>query len=225
MQNMGRSSFDKKVAAAPAGEKAYEYLKAKIFSGQFTAGKRLVEERIANEVGVSRTPVRDALHRLALEGLIEPLEGKGFCVPYDTREIIEELFDIRTCVEGYALRLICEKISEETLEQLEGFTKKAKEALERKKTKEVFEWNTSFHDTLYGLLAYRPRFHNLITNIRENVLRYRKHTLHYLKGAEKAVDGHQRILLALKLGDPDICERMMRQHIQEAKKEVLQKYP
>jgi len=222
---MGKSSFDKKVVEAPAGEKAYEYLKAKIFSGQFTPGKRLVEERIANEVGVSRTPVRDALHRLELEGLIEPLEGKGFCVPYDTREIIEELFDMRTCLEGYALRLICEKMSEETLEQLEEFTKKAQEALVREKINEIFEWNTLFHDTLYGLLAYRPRFHKLIINIRKYVLRYRKHTLHYLKGAEKAVDGHQRILLALKLGDPDVCERIMRQHIQEAKKEVLQKYP
>jgi DNA-binding GntR family transcriptional regulator len=221
---MGRSSFDKNVVEAPAGEKAYEYLKAKIFSGHFTAGKRLVEERIAKEVGVSRTPIREALHRLELEGLIEALEGKGFCVPYNTIETVEELFDLRSCLEGYALRLICESITEETLEQLEGVTKRAEEALERKKTSEVFEWNTSFHDILYGLLAHKSRFHNLIVNMRKYVLRYRQHTLHYLRGAEKAIDGHRKILLALKLGDPDVCERMMRQHIQEAKQDVLQKY-
>ncbi|MHC4241357.1 MAG: GntR family transcriptional regulator [Planctomycetota bacterium] len=221
---MGRSSFNKNADEAPAGEKAYDYLKAKIFSGRIAAGKRLVEERIAKEVGVSRTPIREALHRLELEGLIEPLEGKGFCVPYNTMETAEELFDLRSCLEGYALRLICESISEETLEELEGFTRRAEEALARKKTGEVFEWNTCFHDTLYGLLEHKSRFHNLIVNMRKYVLRYRQHTLHYLRGAEKAIEWHRKILLALKLGDPDVCEKMMRQHIQVAKQDFLQKY-
>lgn len=209
--------------SAPVREWAYDHLKSGVLSGDFNPGERLTEEHLAKTLGVSRTPVREALHKLASEGLIQPLESRGFCVARDSREEMEDLFDIRAALEGYAIRLICECISDQTLEQLNEFIRKAQDAFDRKKLDEIFEYNTQFHDALHGVLAGKTRFHSLMADIRKYVLRYRKDSLHYLDGAKRTIDGHRKILLAISLKDPDLCERIIRQHIGEAKEDALHK--
>jgi DNA-binding GntR family transcriptional regulator len=207
----------------PVRERTYKQLKSKVLSGDFNQGQRLTEEYLARKLGVSRTPVREALHKLESEGLIKQLETRGFCVARDSREEMEDLFDIRAALEGYAIRLICECISEKTVNKLNGLIQKADDALIRKKLDEVFEYNTQFHDTLHEVLAGKTRFHSLIADIRKYVLRYRKDSLHYLEGAKKTIEGHRKILFAISLKDPDLCERIMRKHVQEAKEEALHK--
>jgi DNA-binding GntR family transcriptional regulator len=202
-------------------EKVYDYLKSSVLSGRFRPGKRLTEEHLAEEMGVSRTPIREALHKLETEGLIKALETRGFIVSADSTEELEELFDIRASLEGYALRLISEFISEETLKRMDKLILKAEHALKRKKIEEIFKWNTQFHDSLHNLIAHKPRIYSMIANVRKYVLRYRTDTLHYLDGAKRAIDGHKKIMLALRLRDPDLCERIMREHIKEAKEDAL----
>ena len=203
-------------------EKTYDYLKSNILSGRFVPGERLAEEHLAEELGISRTPVREALHKLEQEGLIEPLESRGFRVPHDSPEEIEDLFDIRTVLEGYTLKIICERITDEQSEKLEEMIDKAEDALRRKRIDEVFQWNTQFHDTLHSLVADKRRFHSLIVNMRKYVLRYRKDTLQNLGAGKRAIDGHRQILLTLKLKDPELCERVMRIHIRQSKEDALQ---
>jgi DNA-binding GntR family transcriptional regulator len=203
-------------------EKTYEYLKAGIFSGRFRPGERLAEEHLAEELGVSRTPVREALHKLEQDGLIEPMESRGFCIPSDSPEEIEDLFELRTVLEGYTLKIICERITDEQIAMLEGIIEKADDALRRKRIDDVFQWNTLFHDTLHGMVADKRRFHSLIVNMRKYVLRYRKDTLQYLGAANRAGEGHRQILLALKLKDPELCDRVMRNHIRQSKEDALQ---
>jgi DNA-binding GntR family transcriptional regulator len=205
-----------------AREKTYDYLKANILSGHFLPGERLAEEHLAEELGVSRTPVREALHKLEQDGLIEPLESRGFRVPQDSPEEIDDLFDIRTVLEGYTLKIICERITDEQMTMLEEIIEKADDALRRKRIDEVFQWNTQFHDTLHSLVADKRRFHSLIVNMRKYVLRYRKDTLRNLGAAKRASNGHWQILLALKLKDPELCERVMRTHIRQSKEDALQ---
>ncbi len=219
--NMNPSSKSKKHGIS-AREKTYDYLKANILSGHFIPGERLAEEHLAEELGVSRTPVREALHKLEQEGLIEPLESRGFRVPQDSPEEIEDLFDIRTVLEGYTLKIICERITDEQIAMLEEIIEKADDALRRKRIDEVFQWNTQFHDTLHSLVADKRRFHSLIVNMRKYVLRYRKDTLQSLGAAKRASDGHRQILLALKLKEPELCERVMRTHIRQSKEDALQ---
>ena len=84
------TSKNHKTSAIPARERAYEYLKEKLLSGGFKPGERLTEEYLASELGVSRTPVREALHRLEQEGLIQPLETRGFRVASDSQEEMGE---------------------------------------------------------------------------------------------------------------------------------------
>ena len=209
--------------SSPVREWAYDRLKSNVLSGHFNPGERLTEEHLAKSLGVSRTPVREALHKLETEGLVKPLESRGFYVARDSQEEMEDLFDIRAALEGYAIRLICESISEKTIKQLNEFITKAEDALDRKKLDEIFEYNTQFHDALHGVIVGKTRFHNLISDTRKYVLRYRKDSLHYLEGARRTIDGHKKILLAISLKDPDLCERVMREHVQEAKEEALHK--
>ena len=206
----------------PIREKVYNDLKSAILSGSFDPGERLTEEHLARKMKVSRTPVREALHKLESEGLIKPRKKRGFIASRDSKEEVEELFELRAVLEGYTLKLISKKISEETLEQLNGLIEKAKEALRRNRIDEVFKWNTQFHDTLHALVSDKHRLYHLIVNMRKYVLRHRKDTLRYPDGGRRTVDGHRKILLALQLKDPDLCERVMREHIQEAKEDALQ---
>jgi DNA-binding GntR family transcriptional regulator len=206
----------------PVREMAYEFLKSSVLSGHFNPGERLTEEHLAKKLGVSRTPVREALHKLESEGLIKPLETRGFIVSRDSKDEVEELFELRAILEGYALRIISERISEEGLKQLGKLIAGAEDGLRRKRMEEVFKWNTKFHDMLHGIVVDKKRLHRLLVNIRKYVLRYRRDTLQYPDGGKRAVDGHRKILLALGLRDPDLCERMMREHIQEAKVDAEQ---
>jgi len=206
----------------PVRERAYEHLKASILSGRFNPGERLAEEHLAKELGISRTPIREALHKLESEGLIKPLASRGFVASQDSKEDIEELFEIRAVLEGYALRLICGRITDTVLAQLEDTVEKAEEALRRHGLDEIFQWNTRFHDTLHDLITDKRRLYHQMVTMRQYVLRYRKNTLQYPDGGARTVDGHRKILLALRLRDPDLCERVMREHIQQSKTDALQ---
>jgi len=207
----------------PVREKTYDFLKSNILSGHFQPGHRLIEEDLAEELGVSRTPVREAFHKLELEGLITPLETRGFIVPKDSKGEMEELFEIRSILEGHALRIIAEVVSDETIDRLNSLVEKADEAFREKDLEGIYASNTQFHDLLNTLLIHKPRLYGMIVNIRKYVLRYRKDTLQYLSGARRTIDGHRRIILALKLKDPNLCEQMMRRHIQEAKEDALKR--
>jgi len=222
---MGKSATQLNILkkSVPVREQAYNHLKSDLLSGRFTPGERLTEEHLAKSLGVSRTPVREALHKLESEGLVKPLESRGFYVARDSREEMEDLFDIRAALEGYAIRLICARISAETIKQLNEFIKKAEDALARKQLDEIFEYNTQFHDVLHSVIARKTRFHTLIADTRKYVLRYRKDSLHYLEAARRTIDGHKKILMAIRLKDSDLCERVMREHIREAKEEALHK--
>ena len=203
-------------------EKTYEQLKADILSGRLLPGERLAEEHLAEELGVSRTPVREALHKLEQDGLIEPLGSRGFCIPHDSPEEVADLFHLRTVLEGYTLRLICDRITGEQMKMLEEAIDKSEDALRRERLDEIFHWNTQFHDTLHDMVADKRRFHSLIVNMRKYVLRYRKDTLQSLGAARRASDGHRQIILALRTRDPELCERVMRMHIRQSMEDALQ---
>jgi DNA-binding GntR family transcriptional regulator len=208
--------------SVPVRKKVYEHLKAAILSGTLSPEERLTEEHLAEILGVSRTPVREALYKLESEGLIQPLETRGFIVSGDSREEVEELFDIRGILEGYALRIISAEITEESLQQLGACIDKAETALNARRMNDLFRWNTQFHDALHKLVSTKVRLNRMIVEMRKQVLRYRKETLQSVEGARRTLDGHRKILLALRLKDPDLCERTMREHINLAKEDALQ---
>lgn len=207
----------------PVREQVYARLKAMVLSGELAPGSRLTEEYLAQQLGVSRTPVREALHRLASEALIQALPTRGFKVSGESVEEMREVFELRAVLEAYALGLACGNISQETMVELEKYINRAEEAYGRGDIDGVFHWNTRFHDTLNSLVSHKPRLFQLIADLRKYVLRYRKDTLSYLSGARRSIEGHKKIMMALRLGDPEISEKVMRQHVREAMEDALQK--
>ncbi|MFH0726484.1 MAG: GntR family transcriptional regulator [Pseudomonadota bacterium] len=177
----------------PVRKRVYEHLKTAILSSLLGPEERLTEEHLAEMMGVSRTPVREALHKLESEGLIQPLETRGFIVSGYSKEEVEELFEIRAILEGYALRIISERITEESLHQLERFIEKTEAALKEHQMDEVFKWNTLFHDTLHELVSDKARLYRMIVDMRKQVLRYRRETLQSLEGAKRTLEGHRKI--------------------------------
>ena len=122
----GRSKKD----SAPIRKRVYEDLRTAILLGRLNPAERLTEEHLAQQLGVSRTPVREALYKLESEGLIKALETRGFIVSSDSWEEVEELFEIRAILEGYTLRLISKSIDKGKLARLGGMIEKAERALE-----------------------------------------------------------------------------------------------
>ena len=201
----------------PVREQTYRMLKEKILKGEFEPNRRLAEEALAQLLGVSRTPVREALHKLELEGLICKKGSRGFCVPEGSKEEMNELFEIRMVLEGHALAFVCSLITRQQIEALKVVISEAEQCLANGKVDLIFDYNTRFHDMLYRLLqSERPRLFNLIEDMREYVLRYRKTALTNREAAARSIAGHKKIIMALELKDSLLCEQVMRSHVREA---------
>ena len=143
------------------------------------------------------------------------------CVPEETAEDMEELFEIRSVLEGQALSSLCNTISDDDFFSLNHYIEQAESAAESGDLELVFTFNTKFHDLLNGLIkSKKPRLYNLIEDMREYVLRYRKSTLENRDAARRSISGHRKIVMALELKDPVLCEHIMRAHINEAKEDT-----
>lgn len=204
------------------GEKTYTRLKAYVLSGRIEPGGRIHQEMCAEVLNVSRTPVREALQRLASEGLVERNEDRGFRVVQLSVDELEELFDMRSVLEAFAMRLICQRITEETLDQLTRTIDESEAALKRQNPDGIFQANTAFHNTLYSLIQDRKRFLSMLSNMKDHILRYRKQTLMHFDRAQKSINAHKKIVFALKTKDPNLTEYLMRVHIQESKEDALE---
>lgn len=205
----------------PLRERVYSHLRSAILNGTIHPEGRLVEEVIARELGVSRTPVREALHKLEREGLIEHSPNRGFAVTRETESQVAEIFEIRSILEGYILRIACKSATDAFLSDLRSLLKKATTCLAQSKIDELHHVNTLFHDRIIHQVSGMERLKGLVKDLREYVLRYRSATLRFPGGAERTLKGHEKIIVALETGDPDLCERIMRAHIEGAKTDAI----
>lgn len=201
--------------------KAYLNLKNLILSGKLQSGQRINQESIANQLQISRTPIREALHRLRSEGLIETSETGGFRVCRMSLEELEELFDIRSELEGYLMQSVCRNIPEDEIKKLSEFINNSEKAFKEKNSDDIFKWNTKFHDHLQQYAQSKKRTNNIIANMKEHMLRYRKNASYYLDAAERSIAAHKKILLAIQVRDSNLCEYLMQQHINESKEDAI----
>ncbi len=202
-------------------EQTYRLLRRQLVTGQFLPGQRLTEHFLAKRLEVSRTPIREALHKLELEGLVITAGARGYQVPYDLVEDMNELFEIRAILEGHALACLSTGIAAAALDELRLLVERAEQACGDGDLEQVFNLNTKFHDMLSSLIAEsRPRLYGLIEDMRHYVLRYRENTLIHLASARRSIAGHKKILLSIELGDAQLCERIMRAHVREAREDT-----
>jgi DNA-binding GntR family transcriptional regulator len=201
-------------------EEVYESLKRSILHGKLKAGQRLIEEQLAHQVGISRTPVREAFHKLERDDLVARLPKGGFAVRQFTKEDVDEIFGIRSALESYAAYLATIHISPEKITSLEKKIKETEEALERGDDDKVVQLHTEFHDLLYRSCKSKKLF-EMINNFRDYFYRYRVALVHSANGLTYSMEDHRRMLEAMKKKNPRLVERLVRKHLERGKEIVL----
>jgi DNA-binding GntR family transcriptional regulator len=205
------------------GQHVFENLKRSIVRGKISSGEWLVESHIAETLGISRTPVREAIHKLEREGLIERQPRGGFTVLGLKRNDIEETFGIRSVLEGYAARLAAVKHEAQELEELDNKIEEFQIALDSKKMNLLPAINTQFHDLLYSL-SKSPKLINMINGLRDQIYRYREMILKERQFASTSNQDHKKMLKSIRKRDAEGAERMAREHILRGQEMVLKEY-
>lgn len=202
------------------GQDVFEYLKNAIIDQTIEPGSRLVESRIAEMLGISRTPLREALHKLEREEWIEKIPSGGFQVVTLTREDIEQTFGIRSVLEAYAARLAAENYQETDLAPLEKKMAEYQACLGKKNNDKLQEINTEFHDLLYEL-SKNPKLIKMINQLRAQISRFRQIILKQEGYALESNQDHIKMLAAIKNRDGAVVEDLVRAHILKGKNAVL----
>jgi len=206
----------------PLRERAYEAIKLGILNGRFKEGNRLVEDQIAEEIGVSRTPVREAIHLLEREGFVRRLSSGRVVVTEFSEKDIEEVFGIRALLESYAARLAVDSCDEALLAEMEAKIVEAEEAIRKREKNRIFHLNTEFHDILYRASG-SMRLYQLINNLREIFYRYRLVILQDEGLIEISLRDHREMVSAIRRRDREEVERLVREHIERGKESILRK--
>ena len=203
------------------GQDVFEYLKKAIIDQTIEPGSRLVESKIADMLGISRTPLREALHKLEREDWIEKIPSGGFQVVTLTNDDIEQTFGIRSVLEAYAARLAAENYQDKDLVPLERKMKEFQKCLElNKDSDKLHKINTQFHDLLYSL-SKSPKLIKMINQLRAQISRFRHIILKQYEYAHRSSEDHFKMLDAIKNRDGKKVEQLVRQHIIKGKNAVL----
>jgi len=205
------------------GQHVYENLKQAIVKGELTPGSRVVESRAADILGISRTPVREAIHKLEREGLLRQSPAGGFFVAGLTREDIEETFGIRGVLEGYAARLAAVKHEGPEMEPLEEKIREYQACLDRGDLEALPLINTDFHNLLYAL-SRSPRLIRMISDLGDWIYRFRRVILKSRKMAQVSNNDHRLMLEHIRKRDAEGVEMRVREHILRGQEAVLREF-
>ncbi len=200
--------------------KIYEYLRDKLLSGEIPPHEHLVETKIAEEIGTSRTPVREALHSLELEGIIESVPRVGYVVKPLCEEEVEEICEIRGAIEGLATRWAMEKAHQRLIEDLEKNIFISEEKASQGDPKAFIELDAQFHESI-ARLSGSKRLLDLGQTLRRHMLRYRIQSIYSIDNVLRAIQGHRGILEAIKMGDVKEVNRAIQCHLDQSKKDIL----
>lgn len=202
-------------------DQVYEYLKSQILQDEIDPGMRLTQEKVAEAVNTSRTPVREAFRRLEQEGLVERVPQGGVRVTSVDPESVAKKFDVREALEVYAIGLACERATPEWIAELESIRDQADALLRQndlkpsEKIKRFFDLNTTFHDTIYDASG-NPYLIRMIRQFRQMVLPLRAMGLRDDSTWTQVWTEHSRLIRYLKSGKKQAAMQCVSEHIKNA---------
>lgn len=195
--------------------KVFKYIKAQIINGNYSPGESLVESKLAEDLGVSRTPIREAIRLLELEGLVETTPNKGAVVLGITRKDVEDIYAIRQLVEGLAARWAAENITEHDKKEMQKILDLMEFYAQRGNIDEVADLDNEFHHAIYK--ASGSKILNLtLSNLHQYVQLARLESLKIPNRPEKTIAEHRAILDSFQAGDPDRAEAAVTEHVRQA---------
>ncbi len=212
---------DDLVIEAPVSirQKVYDFLRNQILSNHIQAGERLVEGRLARQINVSRTPIREALHILEMEGLIESIPRVGYRVKELRWEDVEELCEIRAVNEILAARWAIKRITAAELAAIRENIDAAEAEIRRGRPELFVERDAEFHEMLVAASGSQ-RLLELCQMLRRHMLRYRIESLYVPESGLRAVSGHRGILACLENKDDIGIESAIRDHLEQSKRDI-----
>lgn len=206
----------------PLRELVLEALREAILNGTLQPRERLMEIQLADELGVSRTPIREALRKLELEGFIIMVPRKGAYVADFSLRDLEDIFEVRKSLEGLAAELAAERVTEEELIKLEQLLKEKSKAIENNDMQKLLDVDTAFHEKLYEA-SRNERLRSMISNLREQIERFRIASLQYPGRMKRSLEEHYQILDAIQRRDGETANRLAHAHIENVETILLDK--
>lgn len=196
----------------PLRDVVFNTLRQAILRGELKPGERLMEIQLANKLGVSRTPIREALRKLELEGLVNMVPRKGAEVADITEKSLRDVLEIRKALEELSVQLACEKITEEEIEELKRVAERFKDTLDDQDVTKIAEADVAFHDVIYTATD-NQKLILLLNNLREQMYRYR---VEYLKKEEaypQLIAEHEELIDNISKRNKEEATRIMCEHI------------
>ena len=201
-------------------EQVFNSLEEEILTGKLKRGDTLAEISLSKRLGVSRTPLRAALHRLAEEGLIEITPNRSPVVIGVGKEELVDIYKIRMRLEGLASREAAQKISKEDIKRLRDSVELSEFYIGKQDTEHLKELDSEFHNIIYKASGNRLLFKTL-SELHRNIHIYRKLSLTVPERLEKSVEEHKEILNAIERGDADTADALTFRHIEAALDNLL----
>ena len=206
----------------PLRDVVFYTLRQAILKGELEPGERLMEMQLAEQIGVSRTPIREAIRKLELEGLVLMIPRRGAIVAKITEKDLKDVLEVRASLERLSTKLACERMEEETIEELREAQEAFKAALRGDDITLQAQKDVEFHDVIYKS-TNNLRLIQMLNNLREQMYRYR---LEYLKDGtshQKLVEEHEAIIEALSRRDTEETTNIMVGHVYNQEQAVMRK--
>lgn len=206
----------------PLRDVVFETLRDAIITQVLKPGERLMEIQLADEMGVSRTPVREAIRKLELEGLVVMVPRKGAYVAGVSMKDIHEVYEVRSALEMLAVTLAAERITEEELDALERQVLRESEEEGKKdgSLDNIIYIDSSFHDIIYQA-AHNQRLVQFVNILQEQLQRFRAASLARPGRSKTALDEHKKIVEALSERNGELAAKLAREHIENAENAMI----
>ncbi len=195
--------------------RVFHKIREDILNGRYKVKEELREVAIGEEMGVSRTPVREAFRQLELEGLIQIVPNKGAYVTGITAKDVKDIYMMRSLLEGLCARWATENITKEQMEEMEENIFLSEFHAAKGHTEQMAELDNRFHEIMYEACNSKMLEHAL-KDYHQYVLRVRRKTLSSQKRSTASNEEHRRIMEAIKAGDADLAETLANKHMLNA---------
>lgn len=195
---------------------AYMSIKQRIINGQYKPGNQLNIEELTAEMGISRTPVREALLRLKEEGLVSAVPRVGFFVCGMTREEFDELFELRQLIECYAAEQAASRMSEKDLSDLADLQKRSADMVQKGKLKQFNKLEEELHGRIIGSLQ-NHRISDVLGSVADLLYKERVYAMSSPDNVRQSVDEHDRIIKALQARNAVRARQSMADHLHGVK--------
>lgn len=199
-------------AYLPLRDVVFNTLREAILRGELVPGERLMELQLAAKLGVSRTPIREAIRMLEQEGLAITIPRKGAIVAGMTEKDMQDVLEIREALEELSVQVACDKITAEEIEKLRENMKNFEDSLRSGDLKKMAQADVEFHDVIYQA-THNPKLISMLNNLREQMYRYRVEYLKNPQNHEQLLREHEAIYKGILEKDKVTVTDMIRKHI------------